>query len=211
MSFLTDDDKRRIAESIASVEQKTSGELVTAIAAVSDGYRYIPILFAAVIALLVLPAAYFGEVVLSLKNLMLLQMALFVFFAILFQVPFIRRFIIPRKVQRQRAQRLAYETFYKAGVHHASHRAGILIFVSVEEHYVQIIADEGVAENVDNSVWDEAINAFVSSVRAGRVAEGFIACIDRCGDLLAAHFPPDGSQPAGQLANQLIELDGENL
>lgn len=211
MAFLTDADRRRIAESITSVEEKTSGELVTAIAAVSDGYRFIPILFAAVIALLVLPVAYFAQFVLSLHNLMLLQMALFVFFAILFQVPFIRRLIIPRQVQRQRAQRLAYETFYKAGVHHASHRAGILIFVSVEERYVQIIADEGVAGRVDNSVWDEAVANFVSSVRAGEVADGFITCIDQCGALLAKHFPPDSSQPSGQLANHLIELDGTDL
>lgn len=211
MAFLTDDDKQRIAGAIASAEQQTSGELVTAIASVSDGYRFIPLLYAAVLALLVLPVAYFGQLVLSLYYLMLAQMALFVLFAILFQVPLIRRLIIPRSIQRQRARRLAYETFHRAGVHHASHRAGILIFVSVEERYVHIIADEGVAAKVDNSVWDDAVTGFATQVRAGNVATGFIECIGRCTAVLAEHFPPGERTATNELANHLIELDGEDL
>jgi putative membrane protein len=211
MTFVTDQDRQAIADAIAQVEEKTGGELVTAIAAVSDGYRYIPILFAAVLALLFLPAVYFGQIVVSLQKIMMLQMSLFVLTAILFQVPFVRRFVIPRKVQRQRARRLAYETFFKAGVHRATHRAGILIFVSVEERYVQIIADEGVAAKVDNSVWDAAVATFVSQVRAGRIADGFLQCIGQCGEVLAQHFPPNDDQPVNELANRLIELDGEDL
>ena len=211
MAFLNDQEKQRITEAIAAVETRTSGELVTALARVSDGYRFIPILFAAVLALLVLPVAYFGEIVLSLKNLMLSQMALFMLSAILFQLPPIRRLLIPRSVQHQRARRLAYQTFYEAGVHHASHRAGILIFVSIEEHYVQIIADEGVAARVDNTTWDHAVETFIGKVKSDEVAEGFIECIEQCGAVLAEHFPATTERPANELSNRLIELDGEDL
>jgi putative membrane protein len=211
MAFLNDQEKGRIAQAIAAVEARTSGELVTAIARVSDGYRFIPILFAAVLALLVLPAAYFGGIVLSLKNLMLAQMALFMLSAILFQLPPIRRLLIPRSVQHQRARRLAYQTFYEAGVHHASHRAGILIFVSIEEHYVQIIADEGVAARVDNTTWEHAVETFIGKVKSGEVAEGFTGCIEQCGAVLAKHFPATMERPANELTNRLIELDGEDL
>ena len=211
MAFLNDEEKQRITEAIAAVETRTSGELVTAIARVSDGYRFIPILFAAVLALLVLPVGYFGEIVLSLKNLMLSQMAVFMLSAILFQLPPVRRLLVPRSVQQQRARRLAYQTFHEAGVHHASHRAGILIFVSVEEHYVQIIADEGVASRVDQDTWDHAVESFIGNVRSGKVAEGFIECIEQCGDVLARHFPATAERPANELSNRLIELDGEDL
>ncbi len=211
MAFLSDQEKERIAQAITAVEARTSGELVTAIARGSDGYRFIPILFAAVLALLVLPGAYFGGIVLSLKNLMLSQMALFMLSAILFQLPPIRRLLVPRSVQQQRARRLAYQTFYEAGVHHASHRAGILIFVSIEEHYVQIIADEGVAAKVDNAAWDHAVETFISKVKSGEVADGFIGCIEQCGAVLAEHFPATVERPANELTNRLIELDGEDL
>lgn len=211
MAFLNESDKQRLSETIEAVEEKTSGELVTAIASVSDGYRYIPILFAAVLALLVFPVAHYGQIVLSLHKLMILQLAIFMVFSMLFQLPLIRRFIVPGKVQRQRARRLAYETFYKAGVHHATHRAGILIFVSIEEQYVQIIADEGVSSKVDNSTWDNAINDFAAKVKNGMIAEGFIACINQCGEVLAREFPPVEGQATNQLVNRLIELDGEDL
>ena len=211
MAFLNDREKERIAQAIGAAEARTSGELVTAVARVSDGYRFIPILYAAVLALLVLPVAYFGGIVLSLKTLMLSQMALFILSAILFELPPIRRLLVPRSIQYQRASRLAYQTFYEAGIHHASHRAGILIFVSIEEHYVQIIVDEGVVAKVEQSTWDLAVASFIGKIKSGHVADGFIDCIEQCGAILAEHFPATTERPANELSNRLIEIDGENL
>ena len=43
------------------------------------------------------------------------------------------------------------------------------------------------------SEWQAAIDALTSHMRAGRIAAGFSAAIERCGAVLAAHAPPDGS------------------
>ena len=69
----------------------------------------------------------------------------------------------------------------------------MLIFVSMAERYARIIADQGIAEKVQRSEWQAAIDDLVSHMRAGRIAAGFTAAIERCGDVLAAHVPPDGS------------------
>ena len=55
------------------------------------------------------------------------------------------------------------------------------------------VADEGVAEKVLGSEWQSAIDALTGHMRAGRIASGFTAAIERCGAVLAAHAPPDGS------------------
>ena len=44
--------------------------------------------------------------------------------------------------------------------------------------------------------WQAAIDALTAHMRDGRIAAGFIAAIERCGAVLAAHAPPDGSPNA---------------
>ena len=39
------------------------------------------------------------------------------------------------------------------------------------------------------SKWQGAIDALIAHMRDGRIADGFIAAIDLCGNELAEHFP----------------------
>ena len=52
--------------------------------------------------------------------------------------------------------------------------------------------------------WQAAIDTLIGHIRAGRVAEGFTAAIARCGAVLAAHAPPDGS--AKELPDRLYVM-----
>ena len=53
--------------------------------------------------------------------------------------------LLPRRVKRAAAYRLATEQFVVRGIARKKDRSGILIFVSLAERYARIIADEGVA------------------------------------------------------------------
>ena len=59
-------------------------------------------------------------------------------------------------------------------VAHTKKRCGILIFVSLAEHYARIIADEGIAQKVPNVEWQAAIDALISHIRTGEIAAGFM-------------------------------------
>jgi putative membrane protein len=76
---------------------------------------------------------------------------------------------------------------------HTKNRCGVLIFVSLAERYARIVADEGIAQKMQNAEWQAAIDALTGHMRDGRIAAGFIAAIERCGAVLATHAPPDGS------------------
>ena len=58
MSFLSDAEKETLANKIRQAESRTRAEIVTVIAQTSDGYRYIPMLWAALLALSV-PGLYY--------------------------------------------------------------------------------------------------------------------------------------------------------
>jgi putative membrane protein len=124
----------------------------------------------------------------------LIQIAVFIVAALVFSWMPLRLLLVPRAVRRARAHRAALEQFVMRRVAHTQHRTGVLIFVSLAERYARIIADEGIAEKVQGAEWQAAIDALTGHMRGGRIAEGFIAAIERCGAVLAAHAPPDGSR-----------------
>ena len=85
------------------------------------------------------------------------------------------------------------------------HRTGVLIFASAAERYVEIVADAGINEKVTTDVWNDAVCSLVTEIKAGRPAEGFLAAIEQCGAVLAAHFPP-GALKRNELPDKLLEI-----
>jgi hypothetical protein len=90
-------------------------------------------------------------------------------------------------MRRAMAHRAASEQFLTRRISHTQGRTGVLIFVSLAERYARIIADEGIAAQVDQTEWQGAIDALTAQMRAGHVAEGFLAAISICGEVLARH------------------------
>jgi putative membrane protein len=205
MAFLSDEDRQKIASAITEAERATSGELVAVVAQAADGYRYAPLLWPALAALL-LPAFLLTiEPATSAWTVYLAQAASFVVLALLAHLPPVHMALVPASIKRRRASRLAREQFFEQGLHRTQARTGVLIFVSAAEHYVEIIADEGINALVPPGTWDKAVAEFVARVRAGRIAEGFLAMIEAVGMRLAEHFPRHASD-RDELPNRLIEI-----
>jgi putative membrane protein len=117
----------------------------------------------------------------------------FIVAGLLFSLVPLRLALMPRALQRARAHRAALEQFFIRRVSNTRNRAGVLIYVSLAEHYARIIPDQGIAEKVPKAEWQAAIDAMIGYMRTGDIAAGFTAAIERCGAVLAAHAPPDGS------------------
>ena len=205
MAFLTDNDRQRIRAAIEAAELKTRGEFVTVVARESDEYLYIPILWAALISLAIPGLAQLSLVPWLVAHTYSIQVVAFVLIAVLFRLPVIKHRLIPKNVQRQRAHQIALEQFFLQNLHGTEERTGVLLFVSVGEHYVEIIADKGINDRVESGAWDAVVQVFVADVRRGRVADGFVEAIESCGRLLETHFPI-GEGDRNELPDHLIEL-----
>jgi putative membrane protein len=127
------------------------------------------------------------------QRIFLLQLAVFVVAGLVFSWTPLRVALVPSAVRRRRAHRAALEQFVVRGIRRTKNRTGILIFVSFAERYARIIVDDGIAAKVHDDEWRAAIDALTGHMRDGRIAAGFTAAIERCGAVLAAHAPPDGS------------------
>jgi putative membrane protein len=186
------DDYEAVAVAIRGAEKKTSGQIVCVLAHSSSAYVHVPILWAVALALFT-PWPLIDFTQWSVQRIFLLQLAVFIVAGLIFSWMPLRLLLVPRAVQRARAHRAAIEQFVVRGISRTKNRTGVLIFVSLAEHYARIIADEGIAAKVPNTEWQAAIDALTAHTRADQIAAGFTAAIERCGEVLAQHAPPDGS------------------
>ncbi len=205
MTFLSDTEKQQIQQAIAEAEQHTSGELITVIAQQADDYLYVTLMWAALIALAVpgLVGLAGSETLMAWRYP--LQIIVFFVLAVLFRWPPLTLQLVPRAIRQRRAHRLALEQFLSHNLHQTRDRTGVLLFVSVFEHYVEIIADEGIDRRVPQSEWDAIVADFVVAVRSGQVAEGFLNAVAACDRLLSTHFPPRPDDE-NELPDHLIEI-----
>lgn len=82
--------------------------------------------------------------------------------------------------------------FGQLGVWDTAGNNGVLIYVLVADHDVEIVADRAIAARVPQADWEAVCREMESQFRAGRYAEGAEAGIAGVGSLLARHFPGQG-------------------
>ena len=152
--------------------------------------RHRPVHLVAAVLSLVLPWLLVAFTALAVREILLLQAAAFVVLAMLLCLPTVRVALMPRAARRAAAYRAATDQFVARGIARKKDRAGILIFVSLAERYARIIADDGIAARVSQGEWQDAVDALIAHMRDGRISDGFVAAIERCGNVLATHFPP---------------------
>ena len=201
-------DREAIEAAVAAAERRTSAEFVCVIAKRCGNYLYLPTLYAAALVLvlsgfvLALPGAW----VPSAEALYLGQVALFIVLLPLLRWPPIKHRLVPRDIQRRRAAIRAHQLFHDLGLPATAERTGVMLFVALAEHYVEIIADVGLAETVEDATWRAVVEDFVAATRRDALRPAFIAAIDACCGVLARHHP---ARPGDrdELPNRVVEID----
>jgi len=189
---ISKEDQDRITSAIRAAEVKTSGEIVCVLAQTSSHATGLSIFIAAVVAL-ALPWLLTAFTAMTVHRILLLQVIVFLVLLLLLCLPRVRVMLMPRRARRAIAYRVAMEQFTSRGLAGNKKQSGVLIFVSLAEHYARIIAGPEIATRVPQRSWQAAVDALIAHARNGFVVDGFIAAIELCGNELAKHFPPTDS------------------
>lgn len=190
MHALSPDEHARIHAAKAAVEQRTAAEFSVLVVPVSDRYPYVGLVWAAAAGLLIaLAVALIGPDI-ELLAALAIQVVAVVLLALLFDWMPIRLHLVSRHHRQARARQLAHREFAAHLVSGGEHRNRVLLFVSLGERYVEIIADRGTHKLVPEGAWDRIVAEFLAKVKAGAVADGILAAIDACGQVLEKHHPP---------------------
>jgi putative membrane protein len=204
MSTMSEQDRDRISAAIIDAEQRTSGEIVCVLARASTDATALPILLAT-LAALILPWPLVALTALPINLILLLQLLTFVGLAMLLCLPAVRIALVPRAARRAMAHRMAMEQFMIRGIGRKADRTGVLIFVSLAERYARIVADRGIADRVPNAEWQAAVNELIAHTSRGDVTSGFVAAIERCGRLMAEHYPRSAAG-VGELPDRIYVI-----
>jgi putative membrane protein len=226
--MLNQADKNRISAAITDAESKTSGEIFCVLAHDVAHYREVPLVWGVVAALVGPPllvllglhrlalASIFsswtddsarameGLILRALTSYGLLQAALFLIVVLIVSLPRVRGAMTPGFLRRHHVRQAARHHFAAAGLHLSDSEPHVLIFASLADRRVELVAHDAIHKAVGEGPWTAAVAAVVDGIKQGKPGDGFVKGIGICGDALAQYFPPDG--PAkNRLPNTILE------
>lgn len=204
--YLTEQDKKTIAEAVKKAEVGHDGEIVPVIVKRSSSVGHVPLTLTLLLLLILIFLGLPQSEVLWKAPWMwswpVIIVGLYYLSHIFARLPFLQRVLVPERDEVEQVHNRAHLEFFLNEVDHTEHKTGVLIFVSVMERKAVILVDKGLSEKLPQETWDGILLRLSAHLRKGEWAAGFTHAIEECGRHLKTHFPI--AEHHDQLSNELI-------
>lgn len=187
-------DREKIAAAVAAAEDRTAGEIVPYVVPRSDTYELAVwrgasalSLIAVTVALLIIQFyqgwglgwLYTPWGVATLAVVGGLVGALLGAY-----VPAVQRALVGGDELDLTVHRAAMQAFLEEEVFSTRDRTGILLFVSLHEHRIEVLGDTGINTKVSDDEWIDVVNRIRKGIRNRNLTAGLVDAIEMCGKLL---------------------------
>ena len=187
-------DLDRIREAVSRAEEQTAGEIVPVVVPRSDDYTDAIWRGAGAAVLLTLMA-----VMLTLRFYTGWGLGwLFAPWGVALSVlaagtvgALLTRYIYPLQRLLAGSERLdetvhrrALQAFVEEEVFDTRDRTGILLFVSLREHRIEVLGDTGINQHVEPDDWAEVVARIRRGIKNDNLTEGLVEAVEMCGRLL---------------------------
>ena len=209
--FLSDDERARVNTAVKEAEKLTAGEIVVMIISASYQYPMANVIGSAAFALplaLIFTPLVGGWLWIGGQNMWLFLGFLTVLFILFHEVirrtPWLKRFFISRNEIDDEVEEAAITNFFDQGLYRTRDETGVLVLISVFEHRVWILADQGINAKVPKGQWDDIVKMITAGIKQKRPADAICEAVEKIGALLKENFPikPDDTD---ELKNLIIE------
>jgi len=99
----------------------------------------------------------------------------------------IRVFVSRRKTRQPLED--AKARFLKLGMHRTSERNAVLIYLAPRAQSFAIVGDTAVHARCGDAFWQSLTAAMSESLKREHFTEALVQAVEKCGELLAEHFP----------------------
>jgi putative membrane protein len=212
-NFLSDIDQKKIIDSVKEVEQYTSGEIVPMVVSSSYHYPMSDVIGGLVLALpfsLILTNFIGGWLWIGTQNMWLflgMMTVLFIFFHwVVKHILWLKRLFISKREIDEEVEEAALIRFFNEGLYKTRDNTGVLIFISLFEHRVWVLADKGINEKASKGQWDKIVDIILHGIKRKTQADAICHAIKEVGEILKDHFPVR-SDDRDELKNLIIEED----
>ncbi|HMG76906.1 MAG TPA: hypothetical protein VK582_25765 [Pyrinomonadaceae bacterium] len=195
-----------LAQAIRDIEKDSDAEIVIAVRGRSGSYRHADYLCGAIVALAGLIFVLFSPFEFHTYWVPFDVVVLFIAGAFVSsRTDAIRRALTSKGFRAKAARTGAAAMFYEAGIANTSAENGLLIYLSLLERRLEVIADRGILKAVPALKWN---NSVFELKRIGRKPEpeSLIKAVRDLGRLLAEHMPATGENPNELPDGPRIEL-----
>ena len=212
--------RREIERAIADVETRTSAEIVCAIATESGRYDRAESVVGLAMAIVFLAVA---DVALGTRvdadwssgqGIMLGVQAAAVVAGFVLGTWFasalhpLRRVLVPAREIDEEVARAAAHVFGLSSVGMTSGQTGVLVYVSLFERRVVILADRSSFEVLGTAGVNELRDGALDKLRRGDVVGAFINTVKNAGERLQARLPASAASNPDEIPNQVLVYPG---
>jgi len=217
-TLFSQEDRDAIKKTIVSAEKNTSGEIIPVIASSSGRYDraedIVGLLFSLVCVAIAwtlfnnnTPVDDWGSFNFGLTVILLTIFLSFIIGVLLTHLfPILRLPFITKNELEEEVDRAAAAAFQHNRLRNTEDSTGILIYISLYEHQVRVIGDDGISAKLAHADWQHICDAIITGFKEKQYKNGIIEGINLSGKLLAEHFPikPDDKD---ELENELVIID----
>ncbi len=195
-----------IAEAVREIEKQTDAEVVVVVRGRSGSYRHADYLFAALLAFVGLLFVLFTPFDFHTYWVPFDVIALFLIgWFVCSRTDSLRRLLTSGKFRANSVRTGAAAMFYEAGIANTSAENGLLIYLSLLERRLEIIADRGILKAIPALKWNNATFDLKATAKRSD-PDQVIEALRTLGVVLAEHMPPTGENPNELMDGPRIEL-----
>jgi len=166
--FPAAEDKAALLQAVKDVESASSAEVVITVRPQSGSYLHADLVLGVAFALATLWFLLFSPWEFRPEEILVGPLAVGALAGLLAaRVPALRRLLTRKAARRERVLTAARASFVAKRVSHTSGRTGLLVYVSLLERAVEVVADRGVLERVPEEAWKAATGAVDSCLARG--------------------------------------------
>ena len=182
--------KTKLYKTIKEIEDNSLIEIVTVIKPQSGTYKDIS--YGAGVVFLFLAYTYFmfAPAVFDVYLIYFMTItSFFLGFSIIEFIPQLKRLLTSKKRKNKQVELYARAIFQKAGIRHTSEKIGILIYISLFEKKVIIIADSGAEEALPFEEWETLKIGFQGIFGIHSIQEKFIEQLKLSQKIFTKYIP----------------------
>ncbi len=216
-TLLAELDPERVAEAVANAEERTAGEIVPVVIPKSGSYDVAVWRGASALALLAMAVVLLvvrfytgwglGWLFTAWGPVLVVSAAGTVGALLGAYLPPVQRALVGDDQLDRTVHQRALQAFVEEEVFATRDRTGILLFVSLREHRIEVLGDTGINQAVEPDDWADVVARIRTSIKNEQLTSGLVDAIGMCGRLLERKGVDVHPDDEDELSNRLRTPD----
>ena len=188
--FTHPDFQTQLGKLITELEQASQIEVVVIIKQNSGNYEDVPLGLGAMLSMLTFSYFFLVDASFEAYIVYFSTLAAFGLGALLGLVlPFMQRLLAGKKRKLRNVEIMARALFQKGGLHHTSTKIATLIYISLLEKMVYVVADRGAQMAIPEEEWQKITTNLENIFKAKNTPEALLIELKKCKETFHRYIP----------------------